>query len=47
MVERLREPVRRAEAEGTDEARLVAYRELAGMLSWLAAPLDDPEVYPG
>jgi hypothetical protein len=46
MVARLREPVLRAEAEGTDEARLAAYRELAGMLSWLAAPLDDPGLYP-
>jgi hypothetical protein len=47
MVERLREPVRRAEAEGTDEARLAAYRELAALLGWLGAPLDDPELYPG
>jgi hypothetical protein len=46
MVERLREPVRRAEEAGTDEARLAAYRELAGILSWLAAPLDDPDLYP-
>ena len=47
MVERLREPVRKAEAEGTDEARLAAYRELAALLRWLGAPLDDPELYPG
>ena len=47
MVTRLREPVLRAEAEGTDEARLAAYREIAGLLSWLAAPLDDPDLYPG
>ncbi|MCE0767553.1 DUF6027 family protein [Pseudonocardia kujensis] len=47
MVERLREPVRRAEAEGTDEARLAAYRELAALLGWLGAPLDDPDLYPG
>jgi hypothetical protein len=46
MMERLREPVRRAEAAGTDEARLAAYRELAGMLSWLAFPLDHPDSYP-
>jgi hypothetical protein len=45
MVERLREPVLRAEEIGTDPARLAAYRELAGMLSWLAVPLDDPGVY--
>jgi hypothetical protein len=47
MVQRLREPVRRAEAEGTDEARLAAYREIAALLGWLGAPLDDPELYPG
>jgi hypothetical protein len=47
MVGRLREPVRRAEAEGTDEARLAAYREIAALLGWLGAPLDDPDLYPG
>lgn len=41
MVRRLWEPIARAEAEGTDEARLGAYRELAALLSWLKAPLDD------
>ncbi|WP_433507215.1 DUF6027 family protein [Pseudonocardia halophobica] len=47
MVGRLREPVRRAEADGTDEARLAAYREIAALLGWLGAPLDDPDLYPG
>ena len=40
-VRRLAEPVRRAEAAGTDEARLAAYTELRGLLGWLAAGLDD------
>jgi hypothetical protein len=39
-VHRLAEPVARAEAEGTDEARLAAYEELRGLLGWLAAGLD-------
>ena len=39
-VRRLAEPVDRAEAAGTDEARLVAYEELRGLLGWLAAGLD-------
>jgi hypothetical protein len=38
---RLGEPVARAEAAGTDEARLAAYEELRGMLGWLAAGLDE------
>ena len=45
MVHRLWEPVARAEAAGTDEARLAAYAELRGLLSWLKVPLDDPTVY--
>ena len=39
-VRRLSQPVARAEAAGTDEARLAAYEELRGMLGWLAAGLD-------
>ncbi len=39
-VRRLGEPVARAEAIGTDEARLAAYEELRGILGWLAAGLD-------
>jgi hypothetical protein len=45
MVHRLWEPVARAEAAGTDGARLAAYAELRGLLSWLKVPLDDPAVY--
>ena len=45
MVRRLWEPVARAEQDGTDEARLAAYAELRGLLSWLKVPLDDPGVY--
>ena len=40
-VRRLAEPVARAEAAGTAEARLAAYEELRGLLGWLAAGLDD------
>ena len=45
MVRRLWEPVERAEQVGTDDARLAAYAELRGLLSWLKVPLDDPSVY--
>lgn len=38
-VRRLSEPVTRAEAAGTDAARLAAYEELRGLLDWLAAGL--------
>ena len=40
-VRRLTEPVSRAEAAGTDSARLAAYEELRGLLGWLAAGLDE------
>lgn len=40
-VRRLAQPVDRAEAAGTDEARLAAYEELRGLLGWLAAGLDE------
>ena len=40
-VRRLTEPVARAETAGTDEARLAAYRELRGLIGWLAAGLDE------
>lgn len=43
MVHRLWEPIERAEAEGTDEARLAAYEQLRQMLSWLRLPLTDPD----
>jgi hypothetical protein len=45
MVNRLWEPVGRAEETGTDEARLAAYEELRSLLSWLKYPLDDETVY--
>ena len=45
MVGRLWEPFARAEAEGTDEARLAAYDQVKQMVSWLKFPLDHPEVY--
>lgn len=40
-VRRLAAPVVRAEAAGTDAARLSAYDELRGLLGWLAAGLDE------
>jgi hypothetical protein len=43
MTKRLWEPVERAEAAGTDEARLDAYDQLRQMLSWLRLPLADPD----
>lgn len=45
MVHRLWEPVARAESAGTDDARLAAYAELRGLLSWPKVPLDEPGVY--
>jgi hypothetical protein len=46
MVRRLAAICEDAEAAGTDEARLDAYRKLQGLVSWLRFPLDHPEVYP-
>ncbi|MDT7573227.1 MAG: hypothetical protein QOE05_3401 [Actinomycetota bacterium] len=45
MVNRLWEPIARADEAGTDEARLAAYAELRSLLSWLKYPLDDETVY--
>jgi hypothetical protein len=45
MVNRLWEPIEKADAVGTDEARLAAYDELRSVLSWLKYPLDDETVY--
>ena len=38
---RLSDPVERAEAAGTDEARLAAFEELRGLLGWLLAGLEE------
>src|SRR4029079_13424823 len=38
---RLAEPVERAEAAGTDAARLASYEELRGVLGWLTAGLEE------
>jgi hypothetical protein len=46
MVQRLWEPIARAEEADDDEQRLAAYHQVRQMLSWLKAPLDDPTVYP-
>jgi hypothetical protein len=45
MSRRLLQVCTEAEAEGTDAARLAAYRQLHQMISWLNYPLDHPEVY--
>ncbi|WP_211223908.1 DUF6027 family protein [Pseudonocardia asaccharolytica] len=47
MIHRLWEPIAAAEAAGTDEARLDAYRRLSAMVNWLRAPLQEPSLYPG
>ena len=46
MVHQLWERVAKAEAAGTDQARLAAYAELRQIISWLKVPLDTPELYP-
>ena len=46
MVQRLWEPIARAEETGTDQARLAAYDEVRQILAWLKYPLDDETVYP-
>jgi hypothetical protein len=46
MVRRLAGICDEAEAVGTDDARLAAYLQLRGLTSWLAFPLDHPDVYP-
>jgi hypothetical protein len=45
MTRRLGRICEDAERAGTDEARLDAFRQLSGLLSWLQFPLDHPEVY--
>lgn len=46
MVRRLQATVQEAQAEGTEAAKLAAFDGLAGLVSWLAAGLDDPAAYP-
>lgn len=43
---RLWECVERADAVGSDAARLAAYDELRGQISWLKAGFEDPDAYP-
>jgi hypothetical protein len=46
MARRLRAVCAEADAEGTDAARLAAYRQLSEMVNWLNLPLDQPDSYP-
>jgi hypothetical protein len=46
MVQRLWEPIERAEHDGSTEARLDAYDQLRQMVQWLRLPLEDPSIYP-
>lgn len=43
VVQQMDEVVQKAEAAGTDEARLKAYGALKAIISWLKVPLDDPD----
>ncbi len=43
---RLWESVERADADGSDAARLAAYEELRAQISWLKAGFEDPDAYP-
>jgi len=45
MVRRLASICDAAEAAGTDQARLDAYEQLRGLITWLQFPLDQPDVY--
>lgn len=47
VVRQMSDLVREAEAAGTDDARLGAYRALRSIVSWLLVPLDDPGWRPG
>ena len=44
-VRRMATLCQRAEADGTDAARLAAYEQLRAIVSWLEVPLDEPETY--
>lgn len=41
MVHRLWAPIEEAERTGTDQARLAAYEQLRGLISWLRIPLTE------
>lgn len=43
MVHRLWAPIERAEQAADDGARLAAYEQIRGMVSWLRLPLVDPD----
>ena len=45
MTRRLGQICDDAELAGTDAARLEAFRQLQGLISWLQFPLDHPDVY--
>jgi len=45
MTRRLAAVCERAEAEGTDEARLAAFAQLREMILWLRMPLDHRDAY--
>lgn len=47
VISQMDEIVARAEAAGSDGARLAAYRALAAIVSWLQVPLRDPAWRPG
>jgi uncharacterized protein DUF6027 len=47
VVRQMEEIVRKAEAAGTDAARVQAYHALSAIVSWLRVPLDDPGRGPG
>ena len=42
VVSQMADIVARAESEDTDQDRLLAYRELSQIISWLQVPLTDP-----
>ena len=43
VVRQMDEIVQKAEAAGTDAAKLKAYEALKAIISWLKVPLDDPD----
>ena len=47
VVRQMEAIVRKAEADGTDAARLDAYRALSAIVSWLRVPLEDSSWRPG